>query len=58
MKLADIHTAAASRAGSRANSLNYGPKNGAVNPGAATGVNGAEGPTVPSMGTGPSGASA
>ncbi|GJE84922.1 hypothetical protein PsYK624_009980 [Phanerochaete sordida] len=48
-KLADIHTAAASRAGSRANSINRGPTNGAFNPGAAAGVKGAEGPVAPDM---------
>ena len=59
-KLADIHAAAASRAGSRANSINRGPTNGAVNAGAATGVDGAQGPVVPNIGAsgaaGPSGA--
>ncbi|EKM59448.1 uncharacterized protein PHACADRAFT_191806 [Phanerochaete carnosa HHB-10118-sp] len=58
MKLADIHNDAASRAGSRANSVNYGLKNGARNPGAAAGVNGAQGPTAPGVGMGPSGAAA
>lgn len=53
MKLSDIHAAAASRAGSRANSINLGPRNGTLNPGAATGVNSAEGP----VGPGASGAS-
>lgn len=49
MKLSDIHAAAASRAGSRANSLNRGPMNGAINPGAATGIDAAhaQGPVAP-----------
>lgn len=50
MKLSDIHAAAASRAGSRANSINRGPMNGAINPGAATGVDGAQGPVAPGAG--------
>ncbi|KIP09185.1 hypothetical protein PHLGIDRAFT_18701 [Phlebiopsis gigantea 11061_1 CR5-6] len=49
-KLADIHTAAASRAGTRANSIDRGPTNGALNPGAATGVDGAQGPVIPDVG--------
>lgn len=53
-KLADIHTAAASRAGSRANSLEYGSGNGAIDPGTATGAKGAQGPTAPGDSTGPS----
>jgi hypothetical protein len=61
-KLADVHTAAASRAGSRvtsrAGSLNNGPGNGAANPGAAAEVAGAEGPTAPGVGVGPAGAAA
>ncbi|KAI0347501.1 hypothetical protein BDW22DRAFT_1321865 [Trametopsis cervina] len=47
LKLSDIHAAAASRAGSRANSINRGPHNGAMNPGAAHDVDGAEGPVGP-----------
>ncbi|KAI0770742.1 hypothetical protein BC629DRAFT_1595691 [Irpex lacteus] len=47
MKLSDIHAAAASRAGSRANSINRGPHNGTLNPGAAQGVEKAEGPIGP-----------
>ena len=52
MKLSDIHAAAASRAGSRANSINRGPMNGAINPGAATGVDAAkaQGPVAPGIG--------
>jgi hypothetical protein len=47
MRLSDIHAAAASHAGSRANSINRGPHNGALNPGAAQDVEKAEGPVGP-----------
>lgn len=53
-KLSEIHAAAADRAGSRANSIDRGPMNGAINPGAAAGVEKAEGPVAP--GVGPAGA--
>ncbi|KAI0698619.1 hypothetical protein BC835DRAFT_1334061 [Cytidiella melzeri] len=62
MKLSNIHAAAASRAGSRAGSMDEGSRmNGALNPNAAHGVQHAEGPigpgdTIPSKPNGVSGA--